>query len=115
MAGADPKSVATQYLSWTTGDLEATRAVVDDAMTFVGPLGVANGIDECMAGLERMAGMVKAAHLHETFVADENVCIIYDLLVDGAPAVPTAGWYRVVNGKVVAARVFFDPRPLLPS
>jgi limonene-1,2-epoxide hydrolase len=114
MPGTDPASVAAEYLiSWTRGELARTRAVVDHAMTFVGPLGTANGAEECLAGLERMSGMVKGAHLHQTFVDGENVCIIYDLLTDNTPAIPTAGWYRVQDGKVVSARVYFDPRPFL--
>ena len=46
----------------------------------------------------------------------DNVCIIYDLVTKTPPArIPTAGWYRVQDGKVTSVRAFFDPRPLMPA
>ena len=35
-------------------------------------------------------------------------------LVTHVPAarIPTAGWYRVRDGKIASVRAFFDPRPL---
>ena len=38
---------------------------------------------------------------------------IYDLVTKTAPApIPTAGWYRVRHGRVVAVNAFFDARPI---
>ena len=44
----------------------------------------------------------------------DDVCILYDLVTNDPPdTIPTVGWYRVKDGKVVSVRAFFDPRPLL--
>jgi hypothetical protein len=43
------------------------------------------------------------------------VCLIYDLVTVPAGTVPTAGWFRLRDGKIAAIRVFFDARPLDPA
>jgi len=46
-------------------------------------------------------------------VDGEDVFIVYDLLTDVADPIPTAGWYRVRDGRIASLRVYFDPRPLV--
>jgi limonene-1,2-epoxide hydrolase len=42
-----------------------------------------------------------------------NVCIVYDLITKAPPAtIPTAGWYKVRDGRITSVRAFFDARPL---
>jgi ketosteroid isomerase-like protein len=113
MPGADARSVATTLLrAWTSGDFATTRSLIHDDVTFVGPLGVTEGADDYMRGLQGFARMVKGAEQRQVIAEGDDVCIIYDLITDTpAGAIPTAGWYRVRDGRVSSLRVFFDARP----
>jgi hypothetical protein len=66
-----------------------------------------------MEGLRGIARIVKGADPHKVIVDGDDVCIVYDLLTDVADPIPTAGWYRVRDGRLAELRVFFDPRPLM--
>jgi ketosteroid isomerase-like protein len=115
MAGSDTASIATTCLqAWTTGDFATTRSLLADDVTFVGPLGATEGIDEYMRGIEGMAKMVERAEPRRVIADGDDVCIVYDLVTSSPPAtVPTVGWYRIRDGKVASVRAYFDPRPLV--
>jgi ketosteroid isomerase-like protein len=117
VAGTDAGSIASRCLAaWTSGDMVATRALLDDGMRFVGPLGQTLGADEYVAGVSALGEYVTGADQHEVIVDGDDVCIVYDLLTDTtAGPIPCAGWYQVRDGKVTWVRVFFDPRPLLEA
>jgi limonene-1,2-epoxide hydrolase len=114
MTANDAGSVAKACLeAWTGGDVESVRGMIHDDVTFDGPLGHTEGVDEYMEGLRGMARLVKGAEQHRVAVDGEDVFIVYDLLTDTAPPIPTVGWYRVREGRIASLRVFFDPRPLV--
>jgi ketosteroid isomerase-like protein len=112
---ADAKNVASACLqAWSSGDLEATRLLLHDDVTFVGPLGETEGADAYIEGIKGMIKIVERAEQQEVFGEAGNVCIAYDLVTYTPKArIPTVGWYRVHDGKVVSVRAYFDPRPLL--
>ena len=114
MPGSDPKSVATEYLlSWTSGDLDTTRSLVTDDVTFVGPLGQASGVDEYITGLEGMTKMVEKVEIEKTIADGGDVCIKYQLVTNTpAGAIPTVNLFEIADGKVTSVRAYFDPRPL---
>lgn len=112
MVETDAKSVAIGYVdSWTSGDLETTRTLLHEDVRFVGPLGTAEGIEDCLKGLEGLVKIVKSADRRHAFADGEDACVIYDLNTEGA-TLPTSGWFKVSEGRISAIRVFFDPRPL---
>jgi ketosteroid isomerase-like protein len=113
MPGADAKSVATSCLkAWTSGDFATTRALLDDEVTFVGPLGTTEGADAYVSGVQGFAQMITSADVHKVIGDGDDVCIVYDLVTTTpAGTVPTAGWYHLRDGKIVSIRVFFDARP----
>jgi ketosteroid isomerase-like protein len=114
MAANDPGTVARECLAaWTGGDVESVRGMIHDDVTFDGPLGHTEGADEYMEGLRGMARMVKGADQHRVAVDGEDAFIVYDLLTDAAPPIPTVGWYQVRDGRIASLRVYFDPRPLV--
>ena len=117
MAGTDAGSIASACLAaWTSGDMDRTRALLDEGIRFVGPLGQTVGADEYVAGVSGLARIVSGADQHEVIVDGDDVCIIYDLVTETeAGAIPCAGWYQVRDGKVAWVRVYFDPRPLLEA
>jgi len=116
MARIQPASVAIECLrTWTEGDAASVRPLVHDDVTFEGPLGTARGADDYIAGLQRLAETVSKATVRQVIADGDEICLIYDLVAGEPPVtVPTAGWYRMRDGKVAAIRVYFDPRPLLP-
>jgi hypothetical protein len=105
--------VATYVKSWTSGDFGTTRSTLRDDVTFVGPLGTADGIAECLEGVQGLKRIVDSAEQHQLIVDGDDVCLIYDLLTNTpAGRVPTAGWFQIRDGRIARIRVFFDPRPL---
>lgn len=107
-------AIASRCLAaWSSGDLDTTRSLLHDDVTFTGPLGATEGADAYIEGIQGMVRIVERAEQREAFGDGEDVCIIYDLVTHvPAARIPTAGWYRVRDGKITSVRAFFDPRPL---
>jgi limonene-1,2-epoxide hydrolase len=115
MPGSDVSSVVTAYVkAWTSGDFDTARSTLHDDVTFVGPLGTADGIDECMRGLEGLKQIVEASEQRKVIADGDDVCLVYDLVTTAAGTIPTAGWFQVRDGRIATIRVFFDARPLDP-
>jgi hypothetical protein len=110
----DPKVVASRCLAaWSSGDFDGARALLDEHVQFTGPLGHTEGVDAYIEGVRGFAKSVKRIDERRVFGDGDDVCIIYDLLTTSSPeAVPTAAWYRVRHGRVIAVNAFFDARPL---
>ena len=113
----EPRNLASDCLAaWSSGDLDTTRALLSEDVTFAGPLGSTQGADAYIEGIKGMVKIVERADQREVFAEGDDVCIIYDLVTKTPPAsIPTAGWYKIRNGKITAVRAFFDPRPLMPA
>jgi ketosteroid isomerase-like protein len=113
----DTKSVASECLqAWTSGDFDTARSLIDDGITFAGPFGTAQGADAYMDGLRRFRDRgVQRAEIERAFQDGDEACLIYNLVTStAAGVVPSAGWYRLRDGKIVSVRAFFDARPLAP-
>ena len=112
----DPKLVASRCLeAWSTGDFDAARALLDDHVQFTGPLGHSEGADDYLDGVRGFAKSVKSIEQRRVFGEGDDVCIVYDIVTKGTThAVPTAGWFRVRHGRIVAINAFFDVRALAP-
>ena len=111
MPRSDASPVVTTYVkAWTSGDFDTARSTLRDDVAFVGPLGTADGIDECMRGLQGLKQIVEASEQRKV-IAGDDVCLIYDLETTSAGTIPTAGWFQVSDGKIA----FFDARPLDPA
>ena len=82
-------------------------------VTFRGPLGVANGRTECIAGLMGMLGIVTAIEVQARVADEHDVITWFDLHTTAADAAPTANWSHVENGRITRIRVAFDPRGIL--
>lgn len=111
----DPRTLAETYFrSWQEGDFDTLRSILADEVTFRGPLGKADGADECVAGLQGMAKMITEIRILMIAVNGNDVITWYDLHTADAPPVPTANWSHVEDGKIARIRATFDPRPILP-
>ena len=111
----EQKRVASGCLAaWSAGDLATTRSLLHNDVTFTGPLGATEGADAYIEGIRGMVKIIEKADQHLVFGEGEDVCIVYDLITKTPPAtVPTAGWYKVRDGRIASVRAFFDPRPLV--
>ena len=110
------KELASKCLAaWSSGDLETTRSLLSEEVTFVGPLGSTRGADAYIEGIKGMVKIVERAEQREVLAEGDDVCIVYDLVTKTPPtSIPTAGWYKIHDGKITSVRAFFDPRPLTP-
>jgi len=105
--------LAEQLLrGWTSGDFASARATLADDVEFVGPLGKTSGADKYIDGVSGFARFIDFAELITTVSDGDNVVLIYELVTKTGKRVPTAGHYRVQDGKVRSVRAYFDPTPL---
>ncbi|MBA8796068.1 ketosteroid isomerase-like protein [Friedmanniella endophytica] len=113
-----PRELATDYFEgWRTGDFDRVARTLAEKVTFRGPLGSADGREECLRGLRGMAAMITGIDVQTMITAGDGdqgeVITWYDLRTSGADPLPTANWSRVRDGRIVTIRAAFDPRPLL--
>jgi ketosteroid isomerase-like protein len=107
------REIAENYFrSWRDGDFETLRSLFADEVTFRGPLGSADGAEECVAGMRGMHQMITDIVVDKIFVTGDDVLTWYDLHTKEAPPMPTANWSHVENGRITEIRAVFDPRPL---
>ncbi|MDX6226939.1 MAG: hypothetical protein QOI76_329 [Frankiales bacterium] len=111
----NPRRLAEAYFeSWKSRDFDTLRTLLAPGVTFRGPLGKANGVDECIVGMQGLAESITDIRILKIAVDDNDVITWYDLYTRDAPPIPTANWSHVEDGKITRIRATFDPRPLLP-
>jgi hypothetical protein len=105
---------ATYYQSWKAKDFATLRSLLADDVTFRGPLGTADGADECAKGVEGMSQMVTDVDVRKIFGDGDDAVTWFDLHTSVAPPCATATWMHAENGQIKSIQATFDPRPLLP-
>jgi SnoaL-like domain len=111
----DAAKVATAYFdAWKVNDFDTMRSLLDDDVTFVGPLAQLEGAEDYMKGIEGMARITSEIVIQKTFFDGSDVLTWYDLHTTVAPPVPVANWLHVEDGKITSLRVAFDARELAP-
>jgi hypothetical protein len=116
LATRTPAQVAETYFrSWVAGDFAALRGILAEDATFRGPLGAAEDADSCLAGLRGMHAILRDVVVLKRFVDGPDVLTWFELHTTVAPPAPTANWMQVVDGRISAIRVTFDPRALLAA
>ncbi|MGH3446144.1 MAG: nuclear transport factor 2 family protein [Nocardioidaceae bacterium] len=110
----DTRALATTYLqSWQDKDFTTMRSTIADDVTFRGTLGAADGIEECMKGVQGLAAIMTGITIHQMVVEGADVMTWYDLETSVAPPCATVNWSHVESGKITAIRAVFDPRALV--
>jgi SnoaL-like domain len=103
------------FSAWKEKDFEKLRSVLADQVTFSGPMGTADGADECLKGLQGLAKDIDDIKI-EVIVADgSDVITWYELHMRGVEPLPTANWSHIENGKITSIRATFDPRPMMTA
>jgi len=90
-------------------DFDTAARFATDDMTFEGVLGSRQGAAAYFGDMEKMK---LKYDVQKVFVDQEDVCLFYDLTMDGKTIFGCA-WYHLDGGKVSSLKVIFDPRPFL--
>ncbi|HKY67794.1 MAG TPA: nuclear transport factor 2 family protein [Acidimicrobiales bacterium] len=109
-----PADAATTYFdAWRAADFERLRTVLADDVQFTGPMGTADGADECLAGLRGLRQMLDDIVVERRWVDGPDVVTWFALDTQPAGRVePVVNWSHVEEGRITRIRVTFDPRPL---
>jgi len=112
---SDAKRVVDRYFSALRAkDFETMRTLLTDDVSFVGPLGTTDGVDEYIDAMKRVTAHMTGVERRVLFGEDEHVCQVYDLTTSKPPVTITVvQWLTVREGRIATVRLFFDPRPYL--
>ncbi|MFD6415254.1 nuclear transport factor 2 family protein [Streptomyces sp. NPDC060194] len=106
---SNPADVAAAYFTaWQAKDIDAYRALLAGDVTFVGPLGTADGAEEAVKGFTGLAGITTKVDVKKVFADGADVLTWFVLHTTVADPVPVANWTRVVDGRITRIRVAFD-------
>lgn len=109
-----PADVAAAYFeAWKANDVESVRPLLHDDVDFVGALGVARGVEACLAGLGGMFAMTDHVEVVRRWVDGPDVLTWFELRTESAGPLAIVNWSHMVDGRIDRIRVTFDPRPLL--
>jgi hypothetical protein len=103
----------TYFSAWQARDFDTFASILADDVTFVGPMGTANGVEEALRGLRGVREMVSEIVVEKMFVDGRDALTWFELHTATTDPIPVANWSHVEDGKVTRIRVTFDPRPLL--
>ena len=107
-----PAEIVERYFdAWTSKDFETARSLLDDGLSFRGPLETLDNADALIESLKRLAQIVTSAERQGIIEQGDQVSVIYDLHTVPVPSSPVAEWYTVRDGKITSVRAFFDARP----
>lgn len=112
--GMRSKELAEAYFKcWTDGDFDGLRNVLADDAAFRGPMGTANGAEDCATQLSRFAQHLDGVTIEKMLADDHDVLTWFNLHPKGGDPVPVVNWSHIEDGRIQRVRVTFDPRPLL--
>jgi hypothetical protein len=114
MAHDAAKIAATYFDAWKVNDFDTMRSLVDDEVTFSGPLAQLSGVDDYMEGIKGMSQIKSDLVIRKVFVDGPDVLTWFDLHTTVAPPVPVANWLHVDDGRITSLQVAFDARELAP-
>jgi hypothetical protein len=90
------------------------RSLVDDDVTFEGPLAKLEGVADFMEGIKGLSQIKSEIFIQKIFVDGPDVLTWYELHTTVASPVPVANWLHVEDGMITFLRVAFDARELVP-
>jgi hypothetical protein len=111
----DAARVATTYFdAWKVNDFDTMQSLVDENVTFAGPLAQLEGVEAYMEGIKGMSQIKSDIVIQRTFVDGPDVLTWFELHTVVASPVAVANWLHVEDGKITSLRVAFDARELAP-
>jgi YHS domain-containing protein len=96
------------------GDTQAARRYLADDLSFSGPGAAFTTADAYLQASEHARRAVRAVETQKVFADGPDVCIIYELLMDGpVGSAAVADWYRLDGDKIASIRTILDTAPLV--
>ena len=114
MAHDAAKIVATYFDAWKIDDFDTIRSLVDDEVTFSGPLAQLSSVEDYMEGIQGMSRIKFDIDIRKVFVDGPDVLTWFDLHTTVAAPVSVANWVHVEGGRITSLQVPFDARGLAP-
>jgi hypothetical protein len=110
----DTKQIVTNYHNaWTSGDLEAARAYLDDDLDFKGSIDTFRRADEFIVGLTLFQKMLRGVNLVQSYFSESGAALLYDCdTINPAGVIRTAEFFTVKDGKIKSIRLVFDATEL---
>jgi len=96
-----------------SGHFDQARPLAREDLHFRGPIDTFNRVDDFLASLKQLGGIVKGMEPEATIASGNQVALFYILKTVVGDA-PVAEWYTVEGGKISAVRAYFDARPFAP-
>ena len=90
------------------------HSLVDDDITFAGPLAQLEGAQDYMEGIKGLSRIKSDIVIRKTFVDGPDVLTWFELHTTVASPIPVANWLHIEDGKITSLRVAFDARELAP-
>lgn len=96
-----------------SGDMKAARKLLQDDLSFVGPIDTFDSPEPYLESLNKLHPIVERVDVKKVFVDGNDVCMLYDMATNTTPAITAfiAEWFQVKGDKIAAIRVVFDARP----
>lgn len=106
------ETVESYQVALGIGDFAAARKLMQDDLTFQGPIDTFHQADDYLESLKKLASIIQRIDVKRVFAEGDDVCVLYEM-VTNTPAGTAfiAEWYQVNGGKIAALRVVFDARP----
>lgn len=95
------------------GAFDKARPLARENLHFRGPIDTFNRVDDFLAALKQLAGIVKGVE-PEGVLAEGNQVVLFYILKTAVGDAPVAEWYTVEGGKITSIRAYFDARPFAP-
>jgi SnoaL-like domain len=96
-----------------SGAFDKAKPLAREDLHFRGPIDTFNRVDDFLASLKQLGGIVRGAQ-PEAIIADGNQVALFYILKTVVGDAPVAEWYTVEGGKISAVRAYFDARPFAP-
>jgi ketosteroid isomerase-like protein len=105
--------VERYHEAWKQHDFDTVRSLLDDGLSFRGPIDTFERADDYIEALKRLQPMVEDVDTEKVMADGDDVVVLFELVTPRGRA-PVAEWYRVRGDKIAAVKVYFDARPFAP-
>ena len=106
--------VRSMFAAFKAKDYATMKGFLASNFSATGPLGETTNTDQFIEGLKRISSMVTDVQVQHIWVDGNDVAGFVEVHTNRTEKpISMVKWFHVENGKVVSAKVVFDPRPLL--
>jgi ketosteroid isomerase-like protein len=111
MSDSSARQIADEFgAAFAQKDFAKARRLLQDDLTFEGPIDKFSRADDYVASITRLGTMMKGLR-HQKTLADGNEVAVFYVLDTALGSAPVADWYTIRDGKIASIRTYFDARP----